>query len=76
MRKIKGLGPKLVALLEEQGVTSFAQIAQWSDEDVARIDATLGRFAGRIERDQWVAQAKLLVTGESSEFSQKFGNDG
>ena len=76
LRKIKGLGPKLVALLKEQGITSFAQIAQWSDEDVARIDATLGRFAGRIERDQWVAQAKLLVTGESSEFSQKFGNDG
>ena len=76
LRKIKGLGPKLVALLKEQGITSFAQIAEWSDEDVARIDATLGRFAGRIERDQWVAQAKLLVTGESSEFSQKFGNDG
>ena len=76
LRKIKGLGPKLVALLKEQGITSFAQIAEWSDEDVARIDATLGRVAGRIEREQWVAQAKLLVTGESSEFSQKFGNDG
>ena len=76
LRKIKGLGPKLVALLKEQGITSFAQIAEWSDEDVARSDATLGRFAGRIERDQWVAQAKLLITGESSEFSQKFGNDG
>ena len=74
LRKIKGVGPKLVALLNEQGITSFAQIAAWSDADVARVDATLGRFSGRIERDQWVEQAKLLASGEETAFSAKFGN--
>lgn len=73
LRKIKGLGPKLVTLLAEQGITSFAQIAAWSDADVERIDATLGRFSGRITRDQWVEQAKLLTDGKEDTFSEKFG---
>ena len=75
LRMIKGLGPKLVTILAEQGVTSFAQIAAWTDEDVARVDATLGRFAGRITRDQWVEQAKLLASGEQSACSDKFGQN-
>ena len=74
LRKIKGVGPKLVTLLSEQGITTFAQIAAWTDADVERVDATLGRFSGRIERDQWVEQAKLLASGEETEFSAKFGN--
>lgn len=72
--KIKGVGPKLVAMLAEQGITRFDQIAAWTAEDIARIDATLGRFAGRIERDQWTEQAKLLAAGDSDGFSQRFGN--
>ena len=59
LTKIKGLGPKAAASLAELGVTSLAQIANWSDEDVARMDAAInGR--GRIERDEWVKQAKAL----------------
>lgn len=73
LKRIKGLGPKLVTILAEQGITRFAQIAAWSDADVARIDATLGRFAGRIERDQWVEQAKLLAAGDNAGFTQRFG---
>ncbi len=73
LRKIKGVGPKLVAILAEQGVTTFAQVAAWSDADIERIDAGLGRFAGRITRDQWVEQAKLLASGEETAFSEKFG---
>ncbi|MEP3421817.1 MAG: hypothetical protein ABJN35_08800 [Erythrobacter sp.] len=76
LRMIKGVGPKLVTLLAEQGVTSFAQIAAWTDADIERVDATLGRFAGRITRDQWVAQAKLLTSGEETAFSSKFGKNG
>lgn len=75
LRRIKGLGPKLVTILAEQGVTSFAQIAAWSDADVARIDATLGRFQGRITRDQWVEQAKLLAAGDESSFTERFGQN-
>ena len=76
LRQIKGLGPKLVTILAEQGITRFDQIAAWTDADVERIDATLGRFAGRITRDQWVEQAKLLISGDVSAFDEKFGRNG
>jgi predicted flap endonuclease-1-like 5' DNA nuclease len=76
LSRIKGLGPKLVTLLGELGVTTFAQIAAWTDEDVTRIDAQLGRFAGRITRDQWVEQAKLLSAGDEAGFTEKFGRNG
>ena len=76
LTRIKGLGPKIAALLGELGVTSFAQIAEWTDTDVERIDAQLGRFQGRITRDQWVAQAKLLAAGDEAAFAAKFGRNG
>lgn len=76
LKRIKGLGPKLVTILAEQGITRFEQIAAWSDADVERIDASLGRFAGRVTRDKWVEQAKLLVSGDESEFKETFGNNG
>jgi len=71
--RIKGVGPKLKALLTSLGVTSYAQIAAWSDEDVARIDAQLGSFAGRATRDSWVEQAKLLASGDAASYEAKFG---
>jgi predicted flap endonuclease-1-like 5' DNA nuclease len=76
LARIKGVGPKLVALLGELGVTSYAQIAAWSEADVARIDAQLGRFAGRITRDQWVEQAKMLAAGDEAGFTERFGRNG
>lgn len=76
LARIKGVGPKLVALLGELGVTSYAQIAAWSDEDVERIDAQLGRFAGRITRDQWIEQAKMLSAGDEAGFTERFGRNG
>ncbi len=74
LRRIKGVGPKLVTLLNEQGVTSFAEIAGWSDSDIDRIDAKLGRFQGRIRRDSWVEQARLLQAGDIGAYEAKFGN--
>lgn len=73
LRRIKGVGPKLVAMLHGLGVTRFSQIAAWTDEDIARIDASLGTFAGRITRDNWVEQAKLLAAGDTAGFEGKFG---
>lgn len=75
LKRIKGVGPKLVKILAEQGITRFEQIAVWTDSDVARIDATLGRFAGRIARDSWVEQAKLLAAGDEDSFNKTFGNN-
>ncbi|WP_439636686.1 helix-hairpin-helix domain-containing protein [Oceanicaulis sp.] len=59
LTRIKGLGPKAAAKLSENGVTSLAQIANWTADDIARMDDVInGR--GRIERDDWVGQAKAL----------------
>lgn len=73
LRKIKGLGPKLVTLLASLGVTRFSQIAAWDDAEIDRIDAQLGTFAGRIRRDNWVEQAKFLAAGDVAGFEGKFG---
>ncbi|HEY6964547.1 MAG TPA: hypothetical protein VI407_04975 [Erythrobacter sp.] len=76
LTRIKGLGPKIAALLGEFGITSYAQIAAWTPEEVERIDAKLGRFSGRITRDQWVAQAQLLAAGDETAFAEQFGRNG
>jgi predicted flap endonuclease-1-like 5' DNA nuclease len=71
--RIKGVGPKLVAVLGSLGITSCEQIAGWSEEDIDRIDAQLGPFAGRPRRDNWVEQAKLLTSGDTAAYEARFG---
>ena len=56
-----GIGPKLAAALAERGVTTFAQIAGWSADEVAELDVAL-RLKGRAVREAWVAQAKRLAS--------------
>ena len=73
LTRIKGLGPKISAALRALGVTRYAEIAAWTDEDVARIDAQLGAFAGRATRDNWIEQAKLLAGGDTAAYEAKFG---
>lgn len=73
LTRLKGVGPKLAAQLRELGVTTFAQIAAWSEADIDRIDAQLGRFQGRIRRDSWVEQARLLQAGDEAGFASRFG---
>lgn len=73
LTRIKGLGPKISTALRALGVTRYAEIAAWSEEDVARIDAQLGAFAGRATRDNWIEQAKLLSSGDTAAYETKFG---
>lgn len=73
LTRLKGVGPKLSARLKELGVVSFAQIAAWSEADVAGIDAQLGTFAGRPMRDNWVEQARFLAAGDVAGYEAKFG---
>ena len=63
LTRISGVGPVLVKKLAAAGVTSFAQIAAWTDQDVAEFDDKLN-FKGRIERDGWIEQAKKFMSGE------------
>jgi len=60
LKKLSGVGPALEKKLHEAGITTFAQIAAWTDADVAEIDTQLS-FKGRIEREGWIAQAKELA---------------
>lgn len=71
--QIKGIGPKLNAVLNDIGVVRFDQIAAWSEADIARVDDHLGAFRGRIARDAWVEQADLLARGLIGEFEARFG---
>lgn len=70
---LKGVGPKLKALLAEQGITRFAQIAAWTPADLAAIDPKLGTFKGRPERDNWIDQAQYLAKGDIAGFEAKYG---
>lgn len=62
LSKISGVGPVIVGKLEALGVTTFQQIADFTAEDIARIDGELN-FKGRIERDEWVKQANEFLAG-------------
>ncbi|MDX3909909.1 MAG: hypothetical protein QHC67_08825 [Sphingobium sp.] len=73
LMRMKGVGPKLAAMLNDLGVTSFAQIAAWTDSDLAAVDARLGNFKGRPVRDQWIDQAKYLASGDTAGFEAKYG---
>jgi NADH-quinone oxidoreductase subunit E len=60
LKQISGIGPKLEQVLNAKGIRSLADIAAWSDADIARVDAELG-FDGRIARDGWVDEARALT---------------
>ena len=71
LKKIKGIGPKLEKLCNKLGFWHFDQIAAWTDQEIAWVDANLEGFKGRVTRDRWVEQAKLLAAGEETEFSKR-----
>lgn len=52
------------------GVTTYAQVANWSAADIDRVSQVLD-FKGRIERENWVEQARILSAGGQTEFSRR-----
>ncbi|POF30205.1 NADH-quinone oxidoreductase subunit NuoE [Roseibium marinum] len=70
LKKLKGVGPKLEATLNELGFYHFDQVASWGPQEVAWVDSRL-KFKGRIERDGWTEQAKTLASGQDTEFSKR-----
>lgn len=76
LKMIKGVGPKLEALLNSMGFFHFDQIAAWTEAELAWVDENLEGFKGRASRDEWVAQAKLLAGGAETEFSARAKKDG
>jgi len=74
LKMIKGVGPKLEALLNRLGFYHFDQVASWTADEVAWVDQNLEGFKGRVSRDNWVAQAKTLAAGGQTEFSKRVGD--
>lgn len=70
LKLIGGVGPKLEETLNSLGIWHFDQVAGLTQKDIAWVDERL-RFKGRIERDDWVGQARILAEGGETEFSKK-----
>ncbi|MCT7662435.1 NADH-quinone oxidoreductase subunit E [Shinella kummerowiae] len=69
---ISGVGPKIAGILHELGIFTFAQVAGWKKAEREWVDSYLN-FKGRIERDDWVKQAKALAKGGEAEYIRVFG---
>ncbi|WP_137699944.1 NADH-quinone oxidoreductase subunit E [Marimonas lutisalis] len=70
LKLISGVGPKLEGTLNELGFWHFDQVAKWTEAEVAWVDERL-KFKGRITRDNWIDQAKILAEGGETEFSRR-----
>ena len=75
LQRISGIGPKNEKTLHGLGFFHFDQIAAWSGDEVAWVDDHL-KFNGRILREEWINQAKLLAEGNDEEFHRLYGTGG
>ena len=73
LTKLKGVGPKFAAMLNEFGIIRYDQLASLSEGDIERLNRDLGPFKGRLERDQVPLQAEYLARGDIDGFEQRFG---
>ncbi|MEK1930307.1 MAG: NADH dehydrogenase subunit E, partial [Pararhizobium sp.] len=72
LKLISGVGPKIEATLHELGIFSYAQVAGWKKAERDWVDGYLN-FKGRVDRDDWVKQAKALAKGGEAEYIKVFG---
>ena len=67
LKKISGIGQVLEQMLNRIGITTFQQIARFTEQDVKQVDETFQVFQGRIVRDNWIGGAQV-------EYKKKYGN--
>ena len=72
LKLISGVGPKLEGVLNGLGIYKFEQISKWKKAEREWVDGYL-KFKGRIDRDDWVKQAKALAKGGEEEYVRVFG---
>jgi NADH-quinone oxidoreductase subunit E len=72
LKLISGVGPKIEATLHELGIFTYTQVAGWKKAEREWVDGYLN-FKGRIERDDWVKQAKALAKGGEAEYIKVLG---
>jgi hypothetical protein len=65
LTKIRGIGAVNLERLNAQGVYRFQQIVDWSEQTIENFNSLLG-FKGRIQREDWVGQAQLLIHGHET----------
>ena len=70
LKRIRGIGVLIEKKLTSLGVTSYEQVANWTGADIERVSQILD-FKGRIERENWIEQARILATGGQTEFSRR-----
>jgi NADH-quinone oxidoreductase subunit E len=75
LQRISGVGPKNEKVLHNLGFFHFDQIAAWTAEQIEWVDDHL-KFNGRIKREEWVKQARLLADGKEAEFHRLYGTGG
>ena len=75
LQRISGVGPKNESILHKLGFFHFDQIAAWTATEVNWVDDHL-RFGGRIKREEWIRQARLLADGKEAEFTKLYGTGG
>jgi len=71
LKLIKGIGPALENLCNRLGFFHFDQIAAWTGDEIAWVDDNLEGFKGRVTRDTWVEQAKILAAGGETDFAKR-----
>ncbi len=71
LREITGVGPKIEGILNDLGIYHFAQVASWSEKEIDWVDARL-KFKGRIVREKWIEQCKVLAEGGETEGKRKY----
>lgn len=70
LKRIRGIGPQNEGRLHTLGIWHFAQIAEWTHEYVLWVGSYLA-FPGRIDREEWLAQARVLAAGGKTAFSER-----
>ncbi len=71
LKRIRGIGVLIEKKLNTMGIFGYEQIANWTAEDIDRVSQSLD-FKGRIERENWVEQARILASGGATEFARRF----
>ena len=75
LQRINGIGPKNESILHSLGFFHFDQIAAWTATEVNWVDNHL-KFNGRIRREEWIRQGRLLFEGKEAEFTRLYGTGG
>jgi predicted flap endonuclease-1-like 5' DNA nuclease len=70
LKRIRGIGVLIEKKLNQMGIVAYAQIANWTAEEIDRVSQSLDS-KGRIERENWVEQARILASGGTTEFSRR-----